>query len=104
MGPLFKINKCGVHTRLQQETADNLKSMSSEQQIISAHHLTNTCMMCGGHKTILLNVNRCINQFLNQLALYYSRTDSSANVVFDGREIGYLISLILMQYSIRSVR
>ena len=34
-------------TRLQQETADNLKSMFSEQQIISAHHPTITCMMCG---------------------------------------------------------
>ena len=71
-------------TRLQQETADNLKSMSSEQQIISAHHPTNTCMMCmWGHKTILLNVNRCINLFLNILTLYYSGADSSANFVFE---------------------
>ena len=54
-----------VCTRLQQETADNLKSMSSEQPIISARHSTNTYMMCGGTKRVLLNVNRCINQFLN---------------------------------------
>ena len=70
-------------TRLQQETADNLKSMSivSNKSFL---HQTHTVHDVRGHKMVLLNVNRCIPSISNSISLaLYSRTDSSANIVFE---------------------